>query len=140
VSETIHRSVDDVFEVLTHIENNPRWSSMVIDAEQTSPGRPGVGTTGTTTGKFLGMTMLSELVITEFVPGAMFAYRSTAGPVTRWGRVTFEDVGGTKVTITVGGDQKGFFKVTDPILVRVGKRQLKADLATLKELMESGAL
>lgn len=66
VSTTIGRPVDEVFRVVSHIENNPKWSSMVLEARQTTPEPPGLGTKGTTTGKFLGMRVETELKITEF--------------------------------------------------------------------------
>jgi len=141
VSTTIDRPVDEVFRLVSHIENNPKWSSMVLEARQTTPGPPGLGTKGTTTGKFLGMHLETELEITEFEKDVRFAYRSIAGPVERWGRVTFELVDtGTRIGIEVGGDTKGFFKVADPIVLRVAKRQLQADLDTLKEMMEARLL
>jgi uncharacterized membrane protein len=141
VSTTIHRPVQEVFGVVSHIENNPKWSTMVLEAQQTTPEPPGLGTKGTTTGKFLGMRLETELEITEFEENVRFAYRSIAGPVERWGKVTFESVGtGTRVGIEVGGDTKGFFQVADSIVLRVAKRQLQADLDTLKEMMEARIL
>jgi hypothetical protein len=64
VSTTIERPTDEVFGLVTHIENNPMWSSMVLEARQTTPEPPGVGTKGTTTGEFLGMHLETELEIT----------------------------------------------------------------------------
>lgn len=141
VSTTIDRPVQEVFGVVSHIENNPKWSTMVLEAQQATPEPPGLGTKGTTTGKFLGMRLETELEITEFEENVRFAYRSIAGPVERWGKVTFESVGtGTRVGIEVGGDTKGFFQVADSIVLRVAKRQLQADLDTLKEMMEARIL
>ena len=141
VSTTIDRPVDEVFRVVSHIENNPKWSSMVLEAEQTTPEPPGLGTKGKTTGRFLGMRLETELEITEFEQDARFAYRSIAGPVERWGVVTFQPVDtGTRVSIEVGGDTKGFFKVADPIVLRIAKRQLQADVDTLREMMEARIL
>lgn len=37
-------------------------------------------------------------------------------------------------------DPGGFFKLAEPILVRIGKRQFESDLANLKDLMEADAL
>ena len=114
---------------------------MVLEAEQTTPEPPGLGTKGKTTGRFLGMRLETELEITEFEQDARFAYRSIAGPVERWGVVTFQPVDtGTRVSIEVGGDTKGFFKVADPIVLRIAKRQLQADVDTLREMMEARIL
>ncbi len=56
-------------------------------------------------------------------------------------RVTFERVeGGTRVTLTLVGEPGGFFKLAEPLLVSMLKRQYQADLANLKDLMEAHAL
>ncbi len=55
--------------------------------------------------------------------------------------MTFQTVdAGTHVSIEVGGDTKGFFKVADAVVLRAAKRQLRADLDTLKEMMEARLL
>lgn len=123
VSTTIARPLEEVFRVVTPTENNPKWSSLVLEAQQTTPGPPSLGTKGKTTGKFLGMQLETELEITEFEKDVRFAYRSIAGPVERWGKVTFQPVDiGTRVGIEVGGDTKGFFKVADPVVLSVSSR------------------
>jgi len=56
-------------------------------------------------------------------------------------RVTFERAeGGTRVTGTLVGEPGGFFKLAEPLLVSMVKRQFDADLANLKDLMESHAV
>jgi hypothetical protein len=45
--------------------------------------------------------------------------------------------GGTKVTFRGEGDSGGFFKLADPLVSRMAKRQLEADAANLKDLLES---
>ncbi len=51
---------------------------------------------------------------------------------------TFEEVpGGTRLTRAVEGEPGGFFKLADPLIERALKRQVKADLETLKDLLEA---
>jgi hypothetical protein len=47
--------------------------------------------------------------------------------------------GGTKVTIAGDLEATGFFKLAEPILTRIVKRQLVNDVATLKDLLEAQA-
>jgi hypothetical protein len=55
--------------------------------------------------------------------------------------MAFERVaGGTQVTGTLVGEPGGFFKLAEPLLVSMIKRQFEADLANLKDLLESHAL
>jgi len=39
---------------MSNVENNPKWSSVALEVEQTSPGPIGVGTTSRLVGKLLG--------------------------------------------------------------------------------------
>ena len=48
--------------------------------------------------------------------------------------------GGTRVTETYQAEPGGFFKLAEPLMVRMGKRQFQSDLDNLKDLMEANAL
>jgi hypothetical protein len=48
--------------------------------------------------------------------------------------------GGTKVTDHYRGETRGFFKVAEPIAVRLAKRQFENDSENLKTLLEENAL
>jgi len=51
---------------------------------------------------------------------------------------TFESEGdGTKVVAVFDGDPGGFFKLGEPILARIAKKQFQAQLETAKELLEA---
>ena len=51
--------------------------------------------------------------------------------------VTYEPVdGGTRVHQVAKGDPRGFFKVAEPVLVKLVRRQLKGSLENLKDLLE----
>lgn len=41
------------------------------------------------------------------------------------------------MTQVVEGEQGGFFRLAGPLLERAGRRQFKADLETLKDLLEA---
>jgi hypothetical protein len=68
ISTTIKRPVEDVFAMISNIENNPKWSSGVLEAKITSVGPIGMGTTGHVVGKFLGKRIESDSEITGFEP------------------------------------------------------------------------
>jgi len=59
-STTIQRPVEDVFAVMSNPANDHRWSSAVVEAELTSPGPVGVGTTAHYVGKTLGRRYEAE--------------------------------------------------------------------------------
>ena len=141
VSTTIKRPVEDVFAVISNIENNPKWSSGVLDAKQTSPGPIGVGTTARTVSRFLGRRLENEMEVTEYEPNRRFSWLSRSGPFPFQGSVTVEQIeGGTRVDATFEGDPSGFFKLAEPLIVSIAKRQFQGDLDNLKDLMEANAL
>jgi uncharacterized membrane protein len=138
---TINRPVDHVFAVLSKLEDTPKWSSTAIEAEITSAGNIGVGATARYVDKFLGRRFESVVEITEFEPNRKLTMQSTSGPFPFRGSVTLEGIGGsTRVSGSFEAEPGGFFKLAEPILVRVGKRQFESDLANLKDLMEANAL
>ena len=44
------------------------------------------------------------------------------------------------MSFTLEGQPGGFMKLTEPLMTTLMKRQTESDLATLKDLMEAGAL
>jgi hypothetical protein len=86
----------------------------------------------------VGRRIESEIEFTEYEPNHRYATKSTSGPFPMESRVTFERIeGGTRVNATLVGEPGGFFKLAEPLLVSMIKRQFDADLANLKDLMES---
>jgi uncharacterized membrane protein len=141
MSIVINRPVEEVFALLSNPENSPKWSSGSVEVKKTSAGPIGVGTTYRSVRTFLGRRIEGENEFTEYEPNRRYATKSKSGPVPMEGRVTFERVdGGTRVTGTMVGDPGGFFKLAEPLLVSMVKRQFEADLANLKDLMEAHAL
>ena len=141
VTTTINRPVEDVFEALTRIENQPQWSSATLEAAQTSSGPVGVGSTARLVAKFLGRRIETQLRITEFEPNRKLSGESTGGPFPLQSTFTLDtDDGGTRVTCTFDLQPGGFFKLAEPLVVTMAKRQLQGDLNNLKDLMEAGAL
>ncbi|HUG30842.1 MAG TPA: SRPBCC family protein [Candidatus Limnocylindria bacterium] len=141
VSITINRSVEDVFAVISNFEHNAEWSSATVEDKITSPGPIGVGASAHLVSKFLGRRIENDAEITEFEPNRRVTMRSTSGPIPFRGSMTLDPVeGGTRVKATFELEPGGFFKVAEPIVTRMAKRQFESDLANLKDLMEAHAL
>jgi len=114
---------------------------VALEAKQTSPDPIGVGTTGRFVGKILGRRIETESEVTEFEANRKFAWRSKSGPFPLQGAVSFEPIeGGTRVNTTITGEPGGFFKLAEPLLIGIAKRQFQSDLDNLKDLMEANAL
>ena len=141
ISIVINRPVEEVFAFLSNPENNPKWVSMSNEVHLTSAGPIGVGTTFRSVVTVLGRRLEGEVEFTEYEPNRSFAQKTTSGPFPVENRITFERVdGGTRVNFTSVAEPGGFFKLAEPLLVRMIKRQFEADFANLKDLMEAHAL
>jgi uncharacterized protein YndB with AHSA1/START domain len=137
----INRPLEEVFAFVSNPENMPRWSSTGSEVKITSAGPIGVGTTYRSVVTILGRRLEAEVEFIEYEPNRSFAQKSKSRPFPVENRVTFERVdGGTQVNFTSVTEPGGFFKLAEPLLVRMVKRQFEADFANLKDLMESHAV
>jgi len=136
----INRPIEEVFAVLSNAENNPKWSSAFLEVNKTSEGPIDVGTTWRGVGKFLGRRIEVELEEIEYEPNQKSAQKSTVPfPVNQ--QMTFDIVdGGTRVNVKFEADPGGFFKLAEPLLASMVKRNIEGELANLKDLMEAHAL
>lgn len=131
-SIVINRPVSEVFEYTSNYENDLHWVEAIVEAEKTSDGPPGVGSTGRLAVTYLGWRFESNLEVTEFEPNARLSIKSTSGAVPYFSSWTFELVeGGTKFTysLEVASGMFGVFGLY--------ARNMQKDLARLKEILES---
>lgn len=126
------------FEVAAAPENMPRWNPAVTESEVV--GELGPGARVIQTIELMGRTFESEFEVTTYEPGRALTFSSVDGPMRIEGTMRFERAkGGTLVRWTVAGDCRGFLKVAEGLLVRVGRRELRACLESLKALLEEQA-
>ncbi len=132
----INRPVAVVFKYLSDPTKLPEWASMFDEAAPSeSPAR--VGTKIQTRSKFLGRTMESTFDVIEYEPNKRFVTK-TDKPFPLKRIDTYESEGdGTKVAVVLEGDPGGFFRLAEPILSRIMKKQGQAQLETVKELLEA---
>jgi uncharacterized membrane protein len=139
-STTVKRPVSEVFAVLSDPSNTPKWSSGMQTITKTSDGPIGVGSTYHSTAKLLGRRVEGDSKVLEFEADRRIAVAGTSPfPVTITYAVTSAD-GGTRVEQTVDAEPAGFFKLAQPLLATMMKRQVQGDLDTFRDLMEANAL
>jgi len=136
----ISRPVEEVFALLSNLENYPKWSSAFLEVQKTSEGPIGVGTTWRAVQKAFGQRLESEVEVTEYEPNRMWTQKGRS-PFPVQVQATFEGVdGGTRVNLRLEGEPGGFFRLAEPLLASMAKRNIEGDLANLKDLMEAHAL
>ncbi|MEM7348034.1 MAG: SRPBCC family protein [Chloroflexota bacterium] len=133
----VERPSDEVFDYISNFENNPLWQSGMQEATITSKGPLGVGTTYVQGAKFLGRRIESNFEVLAYEPGRMVKAKSTSGtfPIEFMRSVTPMDTG-TMVSAVIKGDATGIFKIAQPLLAPMVKRQIEADYANLKRVLE----
>ena len=139
---TIDRPVEDVFEVLTHLENAAKWSRAVEETLLT-PGPMGVGAQRrAVVPMFGGRTTENVMELTEFEPDRRLAMRSISGfPFEVRICIDFVRVcDGTRLDWLVSFEPGGLLKPTAPLLAATYKRSFAKDLQRLKAMMEAGDL
>jgi uncharacterized protein YndB with AHSA1/START domain len=136
----IDRPVEEVFQYFTDVARIPEWNSMVL--EVTPSAHPiHVGSTAKIRMRLLGRSIEATQEVLEYEPNRKVVVRTPA-PIAVTDTWLFEPMGAgrTRLTFHSVGEVSGFFKLADPIVARVAKKQLTAQLETLKELLEAGAV
>lgn len=136
-SIVINKPVDEVFSFVTGPDNYTKWQAGVEQVLEGGP-RNTVGSQFTEVRKFMGQEMRTTLELTAFVPNAKWAAKVIKGPVPYEVNMTFQSVdGGTKVTTSVDGEPKGFFKLAEGMVAGQLEKSLAEDEQKLKELLEA---
>ena len=136
-SVTINRPIEEMFAFVSDLDNQTRWRSGLELAELTSDESFGVGATYREVERFLGRKMERTMEVTGFEPNVKCSFKSTSGPVAFSATISFEaHEGGTRVSMAADAELGGFFRVAEPMVVRMGRRQMESDMADLKDLLE----
>ena len=134
----IQRPVDEVFAFVEKAENTPLYSPSVSEAHQTAEAPIGVGSTAVLVGKFLGRRFETTWEVFDYKLNERFASKTVSGPFDLEITNTFEPEGaGTKITGLYRGESRGFFKLAEPVIFRITKKQFEASAETMRELLEA---
>ena len=135
-SVVIKQPVDRVFKFATDLNNNAKWQSDILVAEQTSDGRFGLGATYRCVNRFLGKEIESEGVISDFEPDKKCSFKFTSDSVTGENSYLFQPVNGYTKFTTVGKIKLNQFKLAGMLVGRIAKQQVRKDLKKLKRVLE----
>jgi uncharacterized protein YndB with AHSA1/START domain len=137
LSVVIHRPVEEVFAYSNDISHWAEWNPGLIEASA-SEGPLQAGTRIREVFKFLGRRIESTFELVEYAPNRKVTYRTVAGPIPMTGTQTYEPVdGGTKLTVSGEGEAGGFFKLAEPVVAGMTRRQFQTGLENLKDLLEA---
>ena len=139
-SVVINRPPEEVFDYVANRENLPEWSAPIQEVRKETQGPlMEEGARFTTVAKFLGRRFETPFEVSVHEPPRRHTDRSTGGPFPQEFTHIFEEVegGGTRLTEVTDAEPGGFFRLAGPLLEIAGRRQFRADLDTLKDLLEA---
>ncbi len=135
---TINRSVADVMEYLTRVENLPSWAENVVEAQQTSQGPVEQGATCRVVTEVMQRRLSHEFAVTEFLPGERYAAHSTDGPFPM--SLAYDvkpSEGGAQLHSVSEFDLPGMTALVEPAMRRRVQAQFESDHQNLKRILES---
>ncbi len=138
-SIVIRRPLAEVVAFVDDCNNDPLWQSAVWETVKLTEGDPAPGTIYHVKEKFLGRIIEQQWeVVSRNADGSQWTAKTVSGPFPMETTMKFEPVdGGTRVTRILNIDASRFFKLAEPIVLRLAQRELDADFATLKEILEA---
>jgi carbon monoxide dehydrogenase subunit G len=138
---TVNRPIEDVFTVLTNVENTGKWFPGNVTEWWTSPPPHGVGSTRRARIKTGPMTTENDAVVTVFEPPHRAGMKGTSKNAQFEAMLDFTPVdGGTRVDTKVELDAKGAARLFIGLFARWYGRSWDQGLANLKRMMEAGEL
>lgn len=135
-STHINRPVDEVFDYLADPAKLPEWNTIVESA--TPSGTPiRAGTTVRLRARFLGKKIDATQEVTEFERPKRYVNKTNKPfPLTTTTTVTAEG-GGSKVVAIYDAEPGAFFRFGESIVGKIAKKQLQAQLDTVKDILEA---
>ena len=136
-SVTIKSPVDKVFAYTTDANSWPKWQPFP-EAEQTSKGPMGVGTTTKGTIRMMGLTMKWTAKVTEYELNRKFGKDIICSAITNEQHNTYDPIeGSTKFAIVYNMKVSGPMKLFSPVMVSSMRKTLRKALSNLKDILET---
>jgi len=134
----IRRNPDAVFAFMGDHANLPRWTVGVLRSRRTSDGGPGLGAVYAIRGKAPGGEVDATYRVTAWDPPRTFEGHCESKVFEFDETYTFESAGDdTRVRLTVSMHPKGAFRLLGFVLRFAFARQIRADHAKAKAIVEA---
>jgi len=139
-SVIIKRPVEKVFAYTTGAKSWPKWHGAIPEAEQTSEGQVGLGSTFRGKSRAMGQTSEWTAKLTEYEPNKRWGKVIDMGSIVIDDKLVFDAAeGGTRFTMAYDVKVGGLLKLLSPVIINSMHKQLNLDVATLKSILEAQA-
>ena len=137
VSTIIFSPIQQVFDFVSQPENDFQWQYGTLETTKLSEGANNSGTFFQSTGHLLGRRNVSTFEIAEYEPSTRYKIKSLSGPLQSHTSYTFETVNNaTKIKVSMLASVVDVHQINENLLEKSLIRQLKENLALLKNLLE----
>jgi hypothetical protein len=127
---------------MENAEHNPKWIRNMQTARWTTDPPIRIGSRYEQVARFLGKEVRTSFEVTRLDPGRVITISSLPGssfPVTITREVAPIGPDRCRVRETAAGDAGGFFRLADPLMRPLVRRNIARDYGRLKQQLESGA-
>jgi uncharacterized protein YndB with AHSA1/START domain len=138
-STLICQPIKRVFEFICTPENDFQWQYGTL-ASTRLPGKVlGAGACFQSVGNFMGQRVQTTFEVTEYEPTTRYGFKSLSGPLQSFTSFTFEIAKGyTQVKLSMQANLTNMVELSENVLEKKMKRQLKENMAMLKNILEVG--
>jgi hypothetical protein len=135
----VDRPPADVFAYVMQVSNDANWRTGVVEAAFTTEPPLGLGTEGFDRVEANGRSAESRWRVIEWEPGSHARWDLVSGPIAGTGGYLCAPHGddGTEFTLEAHIRPTGFYRLLGPIFGLMGRRQNRADVAKLKQILEA---
>ena len=138
-STLIYRPIKKVFDFISMPENDFQWQYATLTSTRLSGEIIGTGACFQTISNFMENRIQSTFEVIEYEPNQKYGFKSTSGPLQSLTTYSLEIIKScTKVTISLQANAVNQIGLNEHILEKKMKRQLKENLAMLKNILEAG--
>ena len=139
VSNTqIYQPIKRVFDFISTPENDFQWQYGTLGSTRLSEGVIGIGACFQSISHLMENRIQATFEVTEYVPNRRYGFKSVSGPLQSFTTYTFEIIKScTQVTVSLQANAINMIGLNESVLEKKLKRQLKENLAMLKNILEA---
>jgi hypothetical protein len=135
----IYQPVKRVFDFISTPENDFQWQYGTLTSTRLSEGVIGIGANFQSVSHLMESRVHCVFEVTEYELNRKYGFKSISGPLQSFTSYTFEILNGcTQVSVFMQANTINLIGQNESILEKKMKRQLKDNLAMLKNILEVG--
>jgi len=135
----ICQPIKRVFEFVSTPENDFQWQYGTLASTRLPGNIIGPGACFQSVGNFMGQRVQTTFEVTEYEPSVRYGFKSLSGPLQSFTSFTFDiSKGYTVVKLLMQANIVNMMELSENVLEKKMKRQLKENLAMLKNILETG--